>query len=95
MENLEIVSIPAIVAIVCGIMQMLKTAIANEKFNRFIPLCAVILGAVLGVLMFYVYPSVIPADNVIVALLIGGASGWAATGAYETGKTLKKEEENN
>ena len=88
MENLEVVSIPAIVAIVCTVMQMLKTAIANEKFNRMIPLCSVILGAVLGVAAFYVYPSIIPADNVVVALLIGGASGWAATGAYETGKKI-------
>lgn len=88
MENLEMVSIPAIVAAVCAVMQMLKTAIANEKFNRMIPLCSVILGAVLGVLAFYVYPAVIPADNVIVALFIGGASGWAATGAYETGKKM-------
>lgn len=89
MENFEIVSIPAIVTVVCAVMQMLKNAIANEKFNRMIPLCAVILGAVLGVLAFYIYPAVIPADNIIVALFIGGASGWAATGAYETGKTLK------
>lgn len=89
MENFEIVSIPAIVTVVCAVMQMLKNAIANEKFNRVIPLCAVILGAVLGVLAFYIYPAVIPADNIIVALFIGGASGWAATGAYETGKTLK------
>ena len=53
-----------------------------------IPLCAVILGAVLDVLAFYVYPTVIPADSVIVALFIGAASGWAATGAYETGKKM-------
>ena len=88
MEHLEIVSIPAIVAIVYGILQMLKSVIANERFNRFIPLCAVILGAILGVMAFYVYPEIIPADNVIVALFIGAASGWAATGAYETGKKM-------
>ena len=91
MENIEIISIPAIVAIVCTVMQMIKKTIANDKFNRFIPLCAVLLGALIGVAAFYVYPSIIPADNVIVALLIGAASGWAATGAYETGKGLKKE----
>jgi hypothetical protein len=93
MENLEMVSIPAIVTIVCAVMQMLKTAIANEKFNRMIPLCSVILGAGLGVLAFYVCPAVIPADNVIVALFIGGASGWAATGAYETGQKLTERSE--
>ena len=92
MENIEIISIPAIVAIVCTVMQMLKKTIANDKFNRFIPLCAVLLGALIGVAAFYVYPSIIPADNVIVALLIGAASGWAATGAYETGKQIVQKE---
>lgn len=90
MEAFEMVSIPAIVAIVCAVMQMLKTMIENEKFNRFIPLCSAVLGALLGVIMFYIYPSVIPADNAAMAFLIGGASGWAATGAYETGKKLNE-----
>lgn len=89
MENFEIVSIPAIVTVVYAVMEMLKNTIANEKFNRFIPLCAVLFGAMLGVISFYVYPSVIPADNIIVALFIGGASGWAATGVYETGKLAR------
>ncbi len=61
MENIEIISIPAIVAIVCAAMQMLKKAFANESFNRWIPLLSVLLGA---------------------------ASGWATTGAHQTGKQL-------
>ena len=88
MDNIEIVSIPAIVAIVCAVMQMLKKTIANESFNRWIPLLSVLLGAVLGGIAFYVYPAILPTDSFVPAVLIGAASGWAATGAHQTGKQL-------
>ena len=91
---MEIVSIPVIVTIVCGAMELLKKTINKEGFNKFIPLCAVVLGALLGVIAFYVFPVIIPADNVVLALMIGGASGWAATGANQTIKQLTKTKEN-
>ena len=91
---MEIVSIPVIVTIVCGTMELLKKAINKEGFNRFIPICSVVLGALFGLLAFYVYPVIIPAENVWVALMIGGASGWAATGANQTLKQLTKTKEN-
>ena len=91
---MEIVSIPVIVTIVCGAMELLKKTINKEGFNRFIPMCSVILGAILGLIAFYANPVIIPADNVLVALIIGGASGWAATGANQTVKQLTKPKEN-
>lgn len=71
-------------------MQLLKNLIDNEKFNKFIPLISVVCGSVLGVIAFYFYPGFLPADNVVVALMIGAASGWAATGANQTLKQLAK-----
>ncbi|MCM1532848.1 MAG: phage holin family protein, partial [Ruminococcus flavefaciens] len=62
----------------------------NETFKRFIPLIAAALGAVLGVIAFYALPSIIPADNVFVALLIGIASGLTATGTNQIIKQLGK-----
>ena len=91
---MEIVSIPVIVTIVCGTMELLKKAVNKEEFNRFIPLCAVVLGALLGVTAFYIYPVIIPADNALLAILIGAASGWAATGANQTIKQLTKTDKN-
>ncbi len=88
MENIEIISIPAIVAVVCTVMQMLKKAFANESFNRWIPLLSVLLGAAIGVAAFYAYPEILPTDRLLPAILIGAASGWAATGAHQTGKQL-------
>ena len=89
MENaLEIISVPVIVTIVYGMMELLKNAFGSERFNKFIPLLAVIFGALLGFIAYYVYPAIIPAENAFTAILIGAASGWAATGANQTYKKL-------
>ena len=65
----------------------------NEKFKRFIPLTAAILGAILGIGCFYLTPDLISAPNIFVALVIGAASGLTATGANQIIKQLGKGEE--
>ena len=83
MEYLELISVPAIAAIVYWVINIIKYAVkGNETFKRFIPLIAAGLGAVLGVVAFYAVPSIIPAANVVVAIVIGGASGLTATVQY-------------
>lgn len=54
---------------------------------------AAILGATLGLISFFISPEIIPADNFIMALLIGGASGLAATGTNQIFKQIKKDKE--
>ncbi len=89
MEYLDIVIVPLIVAIVYGCIELLKKAVGNnEKVLRFIPLIAATLGAVFGVIAFYAAPEIIPASNVLLALLIGGSSGLAATGTHQVFKQL-------
>ena len=84
MEYLELISVPAIATIVYWVINIIKYAVQeNEKFKRFIPLISAALGAVLGVVAFYALPSIIPADNVCVAMLVGGASGLTATGTNQ------------
>ena len=90
MENIEIISIPAIVAIVCTVMQMLKKTIANDKFNRFIPLISCLLGAICGVVAFYCVPGVFETQNLLVAIVLGAASGLSATGTNQIAKQLTK-----
>ncbi|GHU97870.1 hypothetical protein FACS1894211_00560 [Clostridia bacterium] len=95
MDNLlQIVSVPVITAVVYGAMELYKhVANGNEKFIRLIPVTAIILGAVLGVVAFYAAEEVIAADNVFTAILIGGASGSAATGGNQIIKQLLKGKE--
>ena len=93
MEYLELISVPAIATIVYWVINIIKYAVQeNEKFKRFIPLISAALGAVLGVVAFYALPSIIPADNVCVAILVGGASGLTATGTNQIIKQLTKKD---
>ena len=94
MEYLELISVPAIATIVYWVMNIIKYAVQdNEKFKRFIPLISAALGAVLGLVAYYAVPSIIPAANVCVALLIGGASGLSATGTNQIIKQLTKKDD--
>lgn len=89
--SLELISIPAIAAIVYWVINLLKYTFDNsEKFKRLIPITAAILGGILGAVCFYALPSVVPADNILIAIVIGGASGLSSTGANQVLKQLTK-----
>ena len=85
----EITTIPALAAIVYTIIDIAKTALGgDERFKRFIPLIACVLGAGCGVVAFYCVPGVMDTENLLVALVLGAASGLSATGANQIGKQL-------
>lgn len=86
----EIVSVPVIVAIVYAAMAIYKHFLPAEKWVKLIPLWSALLGVILGVVAYYAAPEIIPAENVLVAILIGGASGLAATGTNQIFKQIKK-----
>ena len=91
MNATTIVTIPAIAAIVYSLIDIVKTACGgNENFKRFMPLIAAARGAVIGIIAFYFVPGVIETENVLVALVIGGASGLSATGVNQAVKQLVK-----
>lgn len=89
---LEIICVPVIVAIVFGLMEIYKVYIAkgNEKLIRFIPLIALGLGSLLGIVFYFAFPSIISVSNWFIAILVGGASGLSATGCNQIFKQLKK-----
>ncbi len=90
-QYLNIISVPAIAAIVYFVISIIKYAVkGNEKFKRLIPVVAAVLGIILGIVAFYAVPGIIPADNIFTAILIGGASGLTATGANQIIKQLGK-----
>ena len=91
MTNLEIATIPALAAIVYTIIDIIKTAMGgDEKFKRFIPLIACCLGAVCGVVAFYFVPGVMGTENLLVAIVLGSASGLSATGTNQAVKQLTR-----
>lgn len=85
----NITKIPALAAIVYTIIDITKTAMGgDEKFKRFIPLIACVLGAVCGVVAFYFVPGTMGTDNILVATILGAASGLSATGTNQVVKQL-------
>ena len=92
-EILTSASVPVIAAVVYVIVELIKyTTNNNEKVKRFIPLISAVLGVISGLVAFFVAPAVIPAENVVVAMLIGGASGLSATGFHQIIKQIKNKE---
>jgi len=95
-QYLELISVPAIAAVVYWAINLIKYCVGeNEKLKRFIPLIAAGLGVVCGIVCYFAIPSIIPAENIIVAIVIGGASGLTATGTNQVIKQLSKKDEEN
>ena len=91
MDTLNFITVPVIVSVVYGGITLLKKATDNsEKVLRFLPLIAAALGAVLGIIAFFALPEIIPAGDAFTAILVGGASGLAATGTNQIFKQLNK-----
>ena len=89
---LEIVCVPVIVSIVYSVMAIFRKYIAkdNEKLIRFIPLIGGLLGIIIGITLFYAFPNLIVANNILTAILVGCASGLSATGCDQVFKQLTK-----
>lgn len=95
-QYLNLISVPAIAAVVYWVINIIKHAVGeNEKFKKFIPLIAAALGIVCGIICYYTVPSIIPAENIVVAIVIGGASGLTATGTNQIIKQLGKKDDDN
>jgi len=94
MEQLiNIAIVPAIATIVYWVVNLIKyTVNGSEKFKRLIPIISAILGAGLGIAAFYIAPEIIITDNLLTAIIIGGASGLSATGTNQIIKQLGKSE---
>lgn len=84
-------SVPVIAAAVYWLIELIKYTVGGtEKFKRFIPLLSTVLGVAVSLIAYFFIPSVLPADGVLVAVVIGGASGLSATGFHQIVKQIKK-----
>lgn len=89
---LEIISVPVIVGIVYFVMAVYKTLVKDAPviWTSLIPVWAAVLGIALGLVAYFLVPEVMPAENVLVAVLIGLSSGLGAVGVNQVGKQIKK-----
>ena len=87
---LEIASVPVIIGIVFFVMEVYKALVKNAPavWTNLIPVWAAILGVGLGVIAFFFAPAIMPADDILTAILIGLASGLGAVGIHQVGKQI-------
>lgn len=89
MNIFETMSVPAIVAAVYAIVEILKSIIKSDGFRNYIPVVSAACGAAIGLIVYFGFPQIIIADNVIQAFVIGAVSGWASTGANQAYKKIR------
>lgn len=91
---MDIICVPIIASIVFSIIEFYKKATEGfsrkEIFLRMIPLLSAGIGIILGIVCFYIFPHVMGSDDIIAAVLVGGASGLSATGCNQVFKQLHK-----
>lgn len=89
---LEIICVPAIVAVVFLLMEVYKKFVAKgrEKYLTLIPIIAGVLGMAFGIVFFIVFPSIMRTTNLGYAIVLGLFSGLSSTGCNQIFKQLKK-----
>ncbi|MBR4419714.1 MAG: hypothetical protein IKT32_02430 [Clostridia bacterium] len=86
---MDFITIPIITAVVYAVIEMLKIAFNDSPlYKRLIPLLACLMGVICGLVAFFFIPEIMITTNVFIAIVMGGASGLAATGLYENIKNL-------
>ncbi len=84
MDYIELISVPAIVAVVYAIIEALKKATnSNSTLLKFVPLIALALGGICGLIAFYAVPAYVETSNLATAIIMGLASGLSATGTNQ------------
>lgn len=87
-------SIVTITAFVAALNEATKLVAKcfNKNIDRFIPICSLVFGVILGV-WGYMIPSVDMGKNIIEAVFIGLSAGAASTGCHQVYKQLSKSED--
>lgn len=87
--ELTIVTIGAFVAALNQATKYIATNFIKRDISKFIPICSVIYGLVLGIIGFYL-PNANMGNNLVEAILIGISAGSASTGCHQIVKQLTK-----
>lgn len=88
--NFGFASVTAITIICYLVCEFVKT---TKLDNKYVPVIAGTLGAILGVVGYLTHMPDFPANDILTAIAVGIVSGLSATGANQVGKQLKKDTE--
>ena len=86
----SIATVPAVAAAVYGIIEFLKYFVFtdNEKFRKYIPVIASLIGGAISVVTYLVSPDLVPVGSWFSALTMGLASGLSAVGVNQIKKQM-------
>jgi hypothetical protein len=86
----SIATVPAVAAAVYGIIEFLKYFVFtdNEKFRKYIPVIASLIGGAISVVTYLVSPDLVPVGSWFSALTMGLASGLSAVGVNQIKKQI-------
>ena len=89
---MQTATVPIITCVVFFVLEFIKLLTkSNDTFKKFIPVVSGFLGIGFAVMLYYVAPSSLAVENVVHAVMIGLASGLAATGTHQIFKQIVKE----
>ena len=93
----QIIAMPAIALIIYAVLSLYHKMVYNSKNNvyrRLTPLWALILGVLLAIVAYSLFPEIIPVTSLFTAAIMGGICGLSATGLNQLSQQLfdKKEE---
>ena len=87
--ELTIVTISAFVAALNQATKYIGNIFIKREIAKYIPICSVIYGLILGIIGFYL-PNANMGNNLVEAILIGISAGSASTGCHQIVKQLTK-----
>ncbi len=84
---MDITTIPILTAFCYTFVEALKTTKLNPKW---FPIISAGVGGIVYLATFFFAPSIVVVDTAGLAVIVGAASGLAATGAWEAFKNITK-----
>lgn len=87
--QLTLVTIGAFVAVLNQGTKYIATNFIKKDVSKFIPICSVIYGIILGIIGYYL-PDANMGSSLIEAIFIGISAGSASTGVHQITKQLTK-----
>lgn len=87
--KLSIVTIGVFVAMLNQATKYLDTNIIKKDLSKYIPICSVVYGILLGVIGYFM-PDVEMGTDILEAIFIGASAGSASTGVHQIYKQHTK-----
>ena len=83
---MELIIIPTLTVICYLVTEVFKLFVKK----KYLPVISGITGAILGVIAYFITPTLIENTNILTSVAIGIVSGLAATGSNQIFKQIKK-----